>query len=74
MGLLPQLVHDPQSRLRRQAGICERIGLIGFLETAEDAEDFLHTSLYLAYCYDKLRSARTSSRYEWRCAPHPLRF
>lgn len=42
-----QFVDNPQALLRGQAGICEGVGLIGFFETAEDADCFLHTSLYL---------------------------
>jgi hypothetical protein len=45
MGLLAQFFHDSQTLLRRQPGIGERIGSVGFFEAAEDANCFLHTSL-----------------------------
>jgi hypothetical protein len=45
MNLLPQFFHDSQTLLRRQLGIGQRIRLVGFLETAEDAGCFFHNSL-----------------------------
>jgi hypothetical protein len=43
MSPLPQLVHDPQAFLRRQAGIGACVGLVGFIEATEDPDYLLHT-------------------------------
>ena len=52
MGPLPQYFQDLQTLLWSQAGVVACVGLIGFLETAEDADYFLHTSFYPVPCYD----------------------
>ncbi len=45
MSLFPQFFHDSQTLQRRQTGIRQRIGPIGFVETAEDMDFLLHASL-----------------------------